>query len=148
MSGLVFTVDLPPVEASKSFHTATRGGRQAQNKAIQRYKDACEARIRAAMEKGDAPQGPLVVHYFWYLGRRKAGKRALRDGLYRPKDHDNAVTGAWPIQDAMQKAGLLPHGDAAGRVRPGDVKLFGRAKDHGGQMCVMVLVMADAELAA
>ncbi|GEM_PF-5306386 len=149
---LVFVLPLPPIEASLNFRPASRGGRMAQNETVQQYKAVCQAKIRKAISDakrtGALPEGRLVIHYSWYLGRKRAATRAIRDRLCRPKDHDNAIGAAKPIQDAMQGAGLLPKGDAAGRVRVGDVTLYGKAKDHGGLMQVMVVVMPDPEAIA
>ena len=148
--GLAFIVPLPPIEASLNYKPASRGGRLAQNLAVQRYKESIVPLIKAAMRKGEVPCEPLVAHYTWFLGKTVVSsdgkKRTLRDRLCRPKDDDNAKGAAKPIQDAMQLAGLLPNGDAAGRIKVGDVELLSTERKHGGQKNVLVVVMSASEV--
>lgn len=136
---------LPPIEASLNFKPASRRGRMAQNAAVQAYKQDCTVLIKQAMRTGLVPEGPLAVQYFWFNGRLKQGGRTLRDKLCRPKDNDNAIGAAKPIQDAMAEAGLLPKGDASGRIRVEGVSIYGRASLHGGRMGVMAVVRSDRE---
>lgn len=145
---IAVVLPLPPIEASLNHHPATRGGRMKQAAAVKAYRAECARRFRKALGDSQPFSGPVVLNYFWFLGRTQATeqsgkKRALRDALCRPKDKDNAIGAAKPIQDAMTDAGLLPKGDAAGRVRVGEVDLCAKATLHGGAKGVLVVITEE-----
>lgn len=131
---------LPPAECSPNYRgrTRDRAGKVA------RYRKFCATLLKEA--RLPELRLPLKVHLEYYLYRPNPDKDP--HGAYRaqgkafPRDDDNAIGCAKSARDALKEAGLIPN-DGMKHVRTGEVRLYGRAKEHGGKTC-LVMTLEEA----
>jgi Holliday junction resolvase RusA-like endonuclease len=128
---------LPPIQASpnKRFHWGTRA------RFIRIYREQCSYLIRQATQRKRAMSGMVTIDLDFYLCR---GMNA--EGLYLPKDPDNALAASKAAWDALKDAGVIK-GDSKKYVKIGNVNLRTSRKEHGGKTeLVMRLTSANGEL--
>lgn len=75
----------------------------------------------------------IRLSYTWYMAP------SVGDGLYRPKDKDNAISALKACQDAIWESNLIAD-DTADTVTLGEVLLLRTASEHGGRRGVLVWV--------
>lgn len=94
---------LPPKGARG--HTNGRAHQFRAAALTKRYKADCALLWRNALHKRDVRATPgATVEIRWCDGRRPP----YDDGLYRPRDEDNARAALKPCADAMAEAGVVP----------------------------------------
>ncbi len=131
---LVVELRLPPKACSPN----RRGHWAAHSGGYAKYRSDCALLIRKARNLAGLPTfGRAVVSYEFFLARRP--HPPIPDGLYRPRDNDNAIACMKAFQDALVDAGLLA-GDTGRRVSVGNVVLRSKKKDHGGRCCVVATI--------
>lgn len=117
---MIYTVrfKLPPAECSPNF----RGHTQSKAEFVRAYRGDCALRLVAAripplVLKADENEDvqPVRMRLDWHIHRRhiRTGrdgkmKPILSDGLYRPRDEDNARGAFKAAQDALVDVGVLP----------------------------------------
>jgi Holliday junction resolvase RusA-like endonuclease len=118
---------LPPVQLSPR----KRGGNWAvKRKAAAEYKDDCLACLLASKARGNT-FSRVVLHYTLHTARLRNSKgRPVPDGLYRPKDIDNAIASLKYLQDAIVAAKIVLDDDS-GRLSLGRVKILGEIESKG-----------------
>lgn len=110
----------------------------AKNKVQKQYRDDCYWVYREAMLHGRLPvafRGPIILHLDFYLCR----KAFVSEGLYFPRDRDNARASFKGGQDALVRVGVIPD-DTHRRVIPGRTDIHSSAQEHKGRMCVVLTI--------
>lgn len=123
-------VPLPPVELSSNsrVHWAKKGIH------TDVYRSCCRYLFGKVMMQRDGKLFKRVrISYTWYMAPSPG------DGLYRPKDRDNAVSALKACQDGIRDSGIISD-DTADTVTLGDVVLLRTAEGHGGRRGVVVTV--------
>lgn len=131
MASYQITVPLPPKEASPNFHPASIGARMKQATAIRMYREQCGVIMCSANANILAIECRVAIHLDFYLARPLPWK-GYREGLYYPRDADNARASAKAAQDALVDAGIIK-GDSARYVDAGYTRLHTTQKEHQGR---------------
>lgn len=130
---VVVSLPLPPRELSPNgrFHHLAKA------RAVKAYRGSSLLLIRQSRAKAGNPVfGHVVIDYEFYLAPARAG---IDDGLYRPRDVDNAIGAMKAFQDALRDAGLIAN-DSKRHVHIGDVRLYSNAKEHHGRHAVVATI--------
>jgi Holliday junction resolvase RusA-like endonuclease len=136
MTEYTITLPLPPIQASpnKRFHWGAKA------RAVRLYREQCSYLIRQATQRKRAISGMVTIDLDFYLCR---GLQA--EGLYLPKDPDNAIASAKAAVDSLKDAGVIK-GDSKQYVRLGEVRLHSRKHEHQNRTeLVMKLSAANGD---
>lgn len=108
------------------------------SKAVKAYRALAGLAFRFAQSNGELPATlPLPVRvqlqFFTQRGARP------RDGLYRPRDADNAIAALKSAKDSLADVGLIPS-DAGKNLKTGEVEIYSTKKECNGRIGVMVIL--------
>jgi len=125
MVSITVSLPLPPVALAPR----KRGGHWAiTGKAAKEYKSDCLAILRTLrLDRAER----VTLHWCLMTARLRNSKgRVVSDGLYRPKDKDNAIAALKYAQDALVASGLVVD-DNAKRVELGRLEILGELESRG-----------------
>lgn len=133
----VIELPLPPRECSPNYQPRTEIGIRIKHAKMMQWRDCCYLLMRGfpAMTRF-----PVTMHLEFYC----AQDRGRNDGLYRPRDQDNALAAFKLAQDAIVKAGILPD-DSCKHVINGRVNIYRKKEEHGGRKCIIVTIEEPKE---
>lgn len=133
---LEIMLPLPPVQLSPR----KRGGHWAvKSKAAAEYKNDCLALLQS---KRVAPVSEITLFWTLYEGRLRNSKgRVIPDGLYRPKDKDNAIAALKYAQDAIVAARIVADDDSP-RVNLGGLDIIPE-RDSKGKRGALLRIEAN-----
>jgi hypothetical protein len=116
---------LPPVQLSPR----KRGGHWAvDRKFAAEYKNDCLAVLRSQKM---ASAKEITLHWTLFTARlRNSRGRVIPDGLYRPKDKDNAIAALKYAQDAIVAARIVADDDSP-RVNLGGLQIIPERDSKG-----------------
>jgi len=128
-NSLEFAMPLPPIGCSPNTHRHWR----YKAAAVKQYRSDCF--LMAKSQYGGTTIGQRVrLSFDWYMAKRLSN---VYDGLYRPKDTDNAIAAIKPLIDGLRDAGILAD-DNHQHVEIGRVNLYRTKASHKGR-CAIVL---------
>lgn len=139
MVGQRYSVDLPLPPADLS--PRKRGRHWAvTRKAADAYKSDCLAILRSLRLD---PARRVTLHWTLMTARLRNSKgRVVPDGLYRPRDKDNAIAALKYAQDAIVAAGVVVDDDAK-RVQIGDPEILGERESRGKRCARLVIEVVE-----
>lgn len=131
MTNYSITLPLPPRKLSPNAreHWASKA------RAVKSYRDACGLILKHFWAKRDVMAGMVTIDLDFYLCK---GWHA--DGLYIPRDPDNALASCKAAIDGLKDAGVI-QGDSKKFVRIGEVRLHTKKPEHQNRTeLVMTLI--------
>lgn len=125
-------VPLPPLGCSPNDETHWRNRHSGRK----RYRAECGLILLSVFRHERIPLKAVRLSYDFYTARQ-----SLPDGLYRPRDVDNAIGAMKSFVDSLVDAGVVT-GDSKRYVQFGTVRLHTTRKEHQGRRCVVVTIEA------
>lgn len=126
-----FKIELPLPPLACSPNGRVHWGAKA--RAVREYRAACGYLTVKQIGRRRA-QGKVIIDLDFYLARPE-----LPDGLYRPRDEDNAIAASKAAIDSLKDCGLVTQ-DSKRYVRIGSVNLRTTKKEHQGNAALVLTV--------
>lgn len=133
-NSLKLVMPLPPIGCSPNTHRHWR----YKAAAVKKYRSDCF--LMAKSQYGGATIATRVrLSFDWYMAKQFSN---VYDGLYRPKDTDNAIAAIKPLIDGLRDAGILAD-DNHQHVEIGRVNLYRTKASHKGRLMIEITLKPE-----